>query len=196
MKLLIASANRGKIAELTDLLKGLGIALVSFDDYPDMPETVEDGATFLENALKKAGAACEYTRFPALADDSGLEVDALDGRPGVLSARFGPTFEERNRRLLAMLETVPDSLRTARFVCTLALVKPDGFTWTTTGTVEGRIIREPRGDGGFGYDPVFFYEPYGKTFAELPAGQKNAVSHRGRALQAFRLAIENEGILG
>ena len=196
MKLLIASANRGKIAELANLLKGLDITLASLDDYPDMPETVEDGATFLENALKKAEAACKYTGLPALADDSGLEVDALDGRPGVLSARFGPTSGERNRRLLVMLETVPDSLRTARFVCTLALVRQDGFTWTTTGMVEGRITREPHGDGGFGYDPVFFYEPSGKTFAELSAGQKNAVSHRGRALQTFRRAIENEGILG
>ena len=195
MKLLIASANRGKITELADLLKGFDITLVSLDDYPDMPETVEDGATFLENALKKAEAACTYTGLPALADDSGLEVDALDGLPGILSARFAPTAEERNLKLLELMRDVPDDRRTARFVCALALVRPDGFEWTTLGVCEGRIARSLSGAGGFGYDPLFFYPPVGLTFAEIPLAEKNRISHRGRALAAFGRALREEGIL-
>ena len=195
MKLVIATSNRGKIAEFEKLLENSHISFSSLMDYPGMPEIVEDGATFLENALEKARQTSSLTGRPALADDSGLEVDALDGKPGVLSARFAPTSGARNSKLLDMLASVPDHLRTARFVCALILIRPDGFEWTTTGICEGKITHKPQGDRGFGYDPVFYYEPFGKTFAEIPPEIKNTVSHRGRAMQAFKDAVVNEHIL-
>jgi len=197
MKLVIATSNRGKIAEFEKLLENTDISLSSLIDYPDAPEIIEDGATFLENALKKARQTSSFTGLPALADDSGLEVDALDGKPGVLSARFASTSGARNSKLLKMLDSVPvpDHLRTARFVCVLALVRRDGFEWTTTGICEGKITHEPRGDSGFGYDPVFYYEPFGKTFAEIPPELKNTVSHRGNAMQAFKEAVFHGTIL-
>ena len=194
MKLLVATTNSGKISELTELLNETEITLLSLNDYPDLPDVIEDGSTFLENALKKARTAASYSGRPSLADDSGLEVDTLDGKPGVLSSRFGPTSEARNGKLLAMLESVPDNGRTARFVCALAFVRPDGFEWTTEGVCEGRITCEPRGNRGFGYDPVFYYETLGKTFAELSREEKNGVSHRGRALRAFKDAVEKESL--
>ena len=195
MKLVIASSNRGKIAEFQKLLEKSNIVLSSLADYPDMPEIIEDGATFLENALKKARMTSSFTNLPALADDSGLEVDALGGAPGVYSARFAPTSEARNDKLLTMLKKVPDNLRTARFVCALAFVRPDGFEWTTLGVCEGTITHEPRGNSGFGYDPVFYYAPSAKTFAEIPPYEKNSVSHRGNAMQAFNEAVLNHTIL-
>ena len=195
MKLLVATTNRGKISEVTGLLSDTDITLLSLNEYPDMPDVIEDGSTFLENALKKARSAASYSGQAALADDSGLVVDALDGKPGVLSARFGPTSEARNRKLLSMLESIPDSRRTARFICALAFVRPDGFEWTTEGVCEGIITREPRGGQGFGYDPVFNYEAFGKTFAELSREEKNEVSHRGQALRAFKEAVGTENIL-
>lgn len=195
MKLVIASSNRGKIAEFQKLLENSDIVLSSLSDYPDMPEIIEDGATFLENALKKARMTSSFSSLPALADDSGLEVDALDGAPGVYSARFAPTSEARNDKLLTMLEKVPDNLRTARFVCALALVRPDGFEWTTLGVCEGTITHEPRGGSGFGYDPVFYYAPFAKTFAEISPDVKNSVSHRGMAMRAFKEAVFHDTIL-
>lgn len=195
MKLVIATSNPGKIREIAAVLAGTGIELLSLADFPDMPEIVEDGFTFLENALKKARTTAAYTGLPALADDSGLMVDALGGEPGVRSARFAPTTDERNRKLLDLLRDVPDGKRTARFVCALALVRPDGFEWVTEGVAEGIITREPAGAAGFGYDPVFFYPPLGKTFAEISGPEKNAVSHRGKALEAFKKAVVEQGIL-
>ena len=133
----IATTNQGKLAEVATLLADIsGIVLHSIADYPDMPEVIEDGNTFLENALIKARATCSYTGVPALADDSGLVVDALCGEPGIHSARFAPTTPERNDRLLALMADVPEDRRTARFVCALAYVRPDGFEWTVEGTVE------------------------------------------------------------
>ena len=196
MKLVIATSNRGKLSEVASYLENTGIELYSLADFPHIPEIIEDGATFLENALIKARAVSIHTGLPALADDSGLEVDALGGQPGVMSARFAPTTEARNTKLLDLIKDVEDEKRTARFVCALALVRPDGFEWTVTGTCEGRITRKPSGTSGFGYDPVFFYEPLGKTFAELPRRAKNDISHRGRALDAFRDAVHKHGILG
>jgi len=196
MKLVIATANPGKITEFEKLLAGHDISVTSLKDYPDMPEIIEDGATFLENALKKARVTSSFTGIASLAYDSGLEVDALDGGPGVMSARFAPTTEERNSKLLDLLRDVPDHLRTARFVCALALVRPDGFEWSAIGVSDGKIIHEPRGDGGFGYDPLFLYEPLGLTFAEIPLNIKNTISHRGKAMHAFKRAVESEGILG
>ena len=195
MKLVIATANRGKISEFAAFLNNTGIDLYSLADFASIPEIVEDGSSFGENSLIKARAVSSFTGLPALADDSGLEVDALDGRPGVMSARFAPTSEERNRKLLNLLRDVDDGLRTARFVCALSLVRPDGFEWTTIGICEGSITREPAGQAGFGYDPVFYYKPLGVTFAEITKESKNRISHRGIALGAFKEAIIKNGIL-
>ncbi|MFC1693041.1 RdgB/HAM1 family non-canonical purine NTP pyrophosphatase [Candidatus Latescibacterota bacterium] len=195
MKLVIATANRGKFSEFTAFLNNTGIDLYSLADFASMPEIIEDGSSFLENSLIKACAVSSFTGLPALADDSGLEVDALDGRPGVMSARFAPTSEERNRKLLNLLKDVDDEFRTARFVCALALVRPDDFEWTTIGICEGSITRKPVGQAGFGYDPVFYYKPLGATFAEIPKETKNRISHRGIALAAFKEAIIKNGIL-
>jgi XTP/dITP diphosphohydrolase len=194
--LVIATKNRGKLAEFAEHLKGTEIELRSLADFPEMPEIEENGATFLENALIKARASCAYSGLPALADDSGLMVDALDGEPGVRSARFAPTTPERNEKLLGLMRDVPDEKRTARFVCALALVRPDGFEWTTLDTVEGMILHAPSGAGGFGYDPLFLYPPLGMTFAEIPVEEKNKISHRGKALEVFRRAVRVKKILG
>lgn len=194
MKLVIATKNPGKVAEITQIIENTDIEALSLESFPDMPEVVEDGHTFMDNALKKARETARFTGMPALADDSGLEVEALDGRPGVYSARFAPTTEERNAKLLGLLSDTPDEQRTARFVCALALAAPDGTEWTTTGICPGVITRKSKGKLGFGYDPVFFYEPLGKTFAEIHRDEKNKISHRGLALAAFRKAV-NEGLL-
>lgn len=196
MKLVIATRNAGKLAEIEAILDGTGIDVVTLAEYPDMPEIVEDGATFFGNAIKKAVEVCAFTGETALADDSGLVVDALDGAPGVQSARFAPTTAERNARLLELMRDVPDSSRTARFVCVLALARPDGFRWSAEGACEGVITREPAGAEGFGYDPVFFYPPLRKTFAEIPREAKNRISHRGLALARFRAAVLDDRILG
>jgi XTP/dITP diphosphohydrolase len=197
MKLVIASTNTGKLAEVSAALADTpGIDIVSLADIPGIPEIIEDGDTFIANALIKARAVCGITGVPTLADDSGLVVDALDGAPGILSARFAPTTPERNGKLLRLLRDVPDDRRTARFVCAMALVRPDGFEWTTEGTVEGIITRESAGAEGFGYDPLFYYPPLNATFAEIPRDAKNTISHRGHALAAFRDAVAADGILG
>ena len=194
MKIVIATKNQGKVSEINSIIEGTGIEAVSLAAFPDMPEIIEDGLAFMDNALKKARETAAFTGLPALADDSGLEVDALEGRPGVHSARFAPTTEERNAKLLGMLADTPDEKRTARFVCALAIADPAGAEWTTTGACPGRITHEPRGEQGFGYDPVFFYKPLGKTFAEIPRDEKNKISHRGLALAAFKIAV-NDGLL-
>ena len=155
-----------------------------------MPE--ETGDTYEANALIKARAAAEHTGELSLGDDSGIEVAALDGKPGVRSARFGgPGLDDRGRvsHLLKLIEKAPDDARSARFVCVIALVQPGGREVLVEGACEGRITRTPRGDGGFGYDPVFFYPPLGGTFGELSEEQKSAVSHRGRAAAAARGAL-------
>jgi len=186
-KLLIATNNRGKREEIGALLAELPIAIVSGAEVA-LPAVAETGATYAENALLKARAAAAATGLAALADDSGLEVDALGGAPGVRSARFaGPDAgdEANNRLLLARLVRVPPAARTARFVCTMALVLPDGRAIVTRGSVEGAILAAPRGSGGFGYDPLFYYAPLAATFGEARAAAKNEVSHRARALRAM-----------
>jgi len=196
VKLVIATTNKGKVAEILALLKDSGIELLSLADFPDIPDIDEDGATFMENALKKARMTSSFTGLAALADDSGLEVDALEGIPGVASARFAPTTEERNDKLLDLMKDVPDERRSARFVCALVLVTDDGHVWKTERHCEGKITRHPAGEGGFGYDPVFFHEPLGKTFAALSRAEKNRISHRGLALEEFRKAVLEDGFLG
>jgi XTP/dITP diphosphohydrolase len=161
---------------------------LSLSEVPGIPEVVEDGETFEENALKKARVMAYSTGIVTLADDSGLCVDALDGRPGVHSARYAgdnASDEEKYLRVLEEMEGVPDSGRSARFVCALALVAPDGDEKLFRGVCEGRITREPRGSSGFGYDPIFYFEEAGCTFAEMDRESKNRVSHRGRALRQF-----------
>ncbi|MCL6639374.1 MAG: XTP/dITP diphosphatase [Firmicutes bacterium] len=185
MKLVLATRNSGKVKEMADLLESLNIEVVSMDAYPDVPEVEEDGATFLENAVKKAKATAAATGEVALADDSGLEVDYLDGLPGVHSARFaGEPKDDRanNEKLLTLLEGVPPEKRAARFRCVIAVATPGGEVYTTEGTCEGIIIDEPRGDKGFGYDPLFYLPEFGKTFAELNLAVKNKISHRGKAV--------------
>lgn len=187
-KILIATTNQGKIEEIRNLVKGLPAVFLSLSEVPDIPEVVEDGTTFEENALKKARTMAQSTGMVTLADDSGLCVDALNGRPGVHSARYAgedASDEDKYRRILAEMQDVPDSQRSARFECALALVAPDGEERLFRGVCKGLITRAPRGSSGFGYDPIFYFEDAGCTFAEMDRESKNQVSHRGRALRQF-----------
>ncbi len=165
------------------LLADLPYEVVSLADYPDAPEVEETGVTFIENATIKAKAYAKFTGELTLADDSGLEVDALDGAPGVYSSRFAPSDPERNAKLLDMMKDVPDEQRTARFRCAIAIAAPSGDVRTCDGAVEGTIARERKGTNGFGYDPIFYVPELGKHMAELTADEKNAISHRGKALE-------------
>lgn len=189
-RLVLSSRNNYKLTELKGLLSDLEIQIASLKDFPEMPPVVEDGKTFKENAAKKALAAAQFTKLLALADDSGLEVDALHGQPGVLSARFsgeGATDEANNARLLELLRDVPEGKRAARFRCAIAIATPEGQIEYAEGSCEGAIAFAPRGTNGFGYDPLFMPDGFGgRTFAELQPGEKNAISHRGRALAAAR----------
>jgi len=186
MELLVATRNGGKLKEIRRLLDELGIAVKGLDAFPDLPEVEEDGATFAENAAKKAETVCRLTGLPTLADDSGLEAAALDGAPGVYSARYagvGATDADNNRKLLEALAGVPDKERRGAFRCAMALARPGEETRIFHGKVEGLILDAPRGEGGFGYDPLFLVREYGKTMAELPLETKNRISHRGQALR-------------
>lgn len=191
--LLLATTNRGKVAELTALFGDIGLGLVSLGALPGkLPPVIEDGATFLDNALLKARAAAQATGMVTLAEDSGLEVDALGGRPGVRSARFakeGATDAENNALLLSSLADVDDDQRAARFRCVMVLVDPWSAAepFVAEGRCEGAIAREPRGAGGFGYDPLFVVAgEQGQTMAELAEDRKNQISHRARAAAAMR----------
>lgn len=185
MKFVIASHNRKKIAEMNAILGALGI---EFTAQPgDAPEPEETGTVFEENALIKARAACAFTGLPAVADDSGLCVDALDGAPGVYSARYcAGDDQDRNAFLLKNMEAVPDGKRQARFVSAIACVFPNGDELVVRGECEGEILRAAHGAGGFGYDPLFFVKEFDCTFGELPQEIKNQVSHRARALQKMK----------
>ncbi len=185
--LLLATTNRGKIEEMKQLLGGFPIKLKSLDELGPLPPFEEDGATFEDNAYKKAFETASAAGLPTLADDSGLVVEALSGAPGVFSARYsGPnaTDEQNNAKLLREMERITN--RKAAFECIIAVAVPSGPALIYEGRVEGEILREPRGDKGFGYDPLFFYPPLNKTFAELTIEEKNAVSHRGKALGELR----------
>lgn len=186
-KLVLASTNKGKVLEFRELFAELPLDLLSLADFSGIPEIEEDGNTFAENALIKARAVANYTGELTLADDSGLEVDALNGEPGVYSARYGqPGWNDRDRYqfLLEKLQGVPSEKKTARFRCAIALVDPqNNRIEQVDGTVEGVILDSPRGDHGFGYDPVFIIPELGKTMAELTGEEKNRFSHRGRAVQ-------------
>ena len=182
--LLVATHNMGKIREYRDLLADLPLALTWLDQEGVTLEVDETGSTFAENACLKAQQYADLTGLWTWADDSGLEVDALDGEPGVLSARYGgPGLNDRDRylRLLANLAERPGAPRSARFRCVVAIATPGGPVYTVDGTVEGVIVEEPRGEWGFGYDPVFYVPEYGLTMAELSPAVKNRISHRGQA---------------
>ncbi|MEJ5299513.1 MAG: XTP/dITP diphosphatase [Thermodesulforhabdaceae bacterium] len=185
--LVVATRNQGKTREIRSLLKDFPVELKDLNDFGPIPEPVEDGSTFEENAYKKASFTAKVLGLPALADDSGLEVEALGGAPGVWSARYaGPnaTDEENNRKLLMEMAGVKN--RRARFCCVISIAVPTGFALTYEGYCEGEILEEPRGTQGFGYDPLFFYPPLGKTFAEMTIEEKSSVSHRGRALRELQ----------
>lgn len=186
MRLVIATRNSGKLQEISKLLEPLGIPVVGLDQLPCTHEVVEDGASFTANACKKACEIATLTGCRTLADDSGLEVAALDGAPGIFSARYaGPACSDRdnNQKLLRELAEVPAGHRQAAFVCAMALAEPDGTCQVFSGRLEGLILTAPRGSGGFGYDPLFLVPEYGRTLAELPLEIKNRISHRGAALQ-------------
>jgi XTP/dITP diphosphohydrolase len=193
-RLVLATANRHKIIELTRILaaSAVGVRLVGLDQFPGAPEVAETGATFAENALLKAVAIGQVTGLPAVADDSGLCADALNGMPGVLSARWAGRHGDdaaNLRLLLDQLADVPDERRGAHFACAAALVLPSGAQHVSEGIVTGRLLREPRGTNGFGYDPIFVPDGEARTTAELSAGEKDAISHRGRALRGLVPAI-------
>lgn len=189
MKLIVATKNKGKVSEIGNILEGLDVELLSLSDFSDIVMPEETGTTFEENALIKASAIASATGFAALADDSGLEVDSLGGRPGVFSARYAgtdATDEENYLKLLGELEGVPEAERTARFRCAVAFVSSDGTSVVFHGTLEGRIAQRPSGTGGFGYDPVFYIPSEGRTSAELSPEEKNRISHRAKALEGFK----------
>jgi XTP/dITP diphosphohydrolase len=189
--LVIATRNRGKTAEIRSLLEGFPVEIRNLDDFGPIPPVVEDGDTFEENAFKKASFTSRVLGFPALADDSGLVVPALNGAPGVHSARYGgegATDRDRYLKLLEEMKSITD--RRAAFECVISIAVPYGAALTYEGRCEGVIADEPAGEGGFGYDPVFYYPPLEKTFAQLGAEEKNRVSHRGRALAELRTEFD------
>lgn len=190
-RIIFATGNQGKMKEVSRILEDLGLEVISMRDAGISIEIEENGSTYAENAMLKARAVagCAGENSIVLADDSGLEIDYLNKEPGIYSARYlgeETSYREKNRRLIERLAGVPDEKRTARFVCAIAAVLPDGRELTTLGVIEGRIGYEEKGSGGFGYDPIFFVPEYGKTTAELTEEEKNAVSHRGRALDAMK----------
>ncbi|GFE58769.1 XTP/dITP diphosphatase [Geobacter sp. AOG1] len=188
-ELLVATGNRGKLREFEALLRDIEVRVYSLVDFPEVPPVEEDGISFAENAMKKARNAALATGKPALADDSGLVVDALGGRPGVHSARFagsGADDGANNAKLLRELAGVPRESRRAAFHCVIALCLPEGECQTFAGELSGIVLDAPRGEGGFGYDPLFLVPEYGRTLAELPLALKNRISHRGRALNELK----------
>ncbi len=190
--LVIATRNAGKTAEIRDLLADFPITIKNLDDFGPIPEVVEDGDTFDENAYKKASFTARVLGYPAIADDSGLAVDALEGAPGVHSARWaGPDATDAQRCSKLLAELKGQDNRSAAFECVISIAVPTGPALTYEGRCEGEIARAPLGANGFGYDPVFFYPPLGKTFAQLTMAEKGRVSHRGKALQECRSEFEN-----
>ena len=183
LTLVIATGNPGKTAEIRDMLKGFPIDIKNLDDFGPIPPVVEDGDTFDENAYKKASFVSKILGYPALADDSGLVVDALDGAPGVYSARYaGENASDQHRYTKLLDEMKGQANRQAAFECVISLAVPTGAALTYEGRCEGLIAEEPSGDGGFGYDPVFYYPPLKKTFGELSREDKSRISHRGKAM--------------
>jgi XTP/dITP diphosphohydrolase len=194
VRLLLATTNPDKIREIREILRGAPVTLVALADLAPIPEPEETGATFEENARLKARYYATRSGLPAVAEDSGLVVDALDGEPGVRSARFlrpDATYAERFDAIFRRLAARPGASRAARFVCALAVARADTILFETTGTIEGEIADRPRGDRGFGYDPIFSYPPYGRTLAEVDDESKRRVAHRGVAFRALAAWLEH-----
>ncbi len=194
MQIVLATKNQDKIREIKHLLENLNITILTFADFLEFPDIDETGSTLEENAILKAVGIAEFTGYPALADDSGLEVDYLDGAPGVYSSRYagpGCSYDDNNNRLLKQLAGVPRDKRGARFRTIIAVAWDAEDVETVEGTVDGYIAEEKSGQYGFGYDPIFFYPPAGKTFAEMTVAEKNMISHRGQALIKARLLLED-----
>jgi len=192
-KLLIATRNAKKKRELQDIMRDWDIEVLTLDDFPGLPEVEEDGATFEANAVKKARIVAAASGQVTLADDSGLEVDALEGAPGIYSARFAGLNADdaaNNRKLMYLLERIPADRRAARFVCVIAVALPDGQVHTVTGKCEGRIAENSQGEGGFGYDPLFIPQGFSRTFAQLDPAEKHQISHRGQALNKARKLLQ------
>ncbi len=191
-ELVIATRNVGKIREMADFLKPVVPRILSLRDFPEIHEIVEDGRTFAENAVKKARTVARRTGRWALADDSGLAVDALQGRPGIFSSRYageGASDTEKIQKLLQEMASIPEGQRQARFICVMALSSPGGETQVAEGECAGRITLEPRGQEGFGYDPVFIVSEFDRTMAELSLEVKNRISHRAKALEKIRRVL-------
>ena len=191
-KIVFATANEGKVKEIKEILKDFPIEVVSMKEMGITAEIEENGATFEENSLIKARALVKLTGLPALADDSGLEVDYLNGEPGIYSARYlgrDTDYDYKNNYIIDKLSGAKGEERSARFVCVISLVLPDGREFVERGVVEGLIGYEQKGENGFGYDPIFYLPEYGKTSAELPPEEKNRISHRGKALTAMKKLI-------
>ena len=197
MKVVLASKNKHKLAEISKITEKFDMELVLESELGVDIDVEETGSTFEENSFLKANAVMQATGLPALADDSGIAVDALNGEPGIYSARYGfdDTLDDAGRvqLLLRNMEAVPDGKRQAQFVCVITLVTPEGNTIQARGEVHGEVLRETRGEGGFGYDPVFYYPPFGKTLAQVSAGEKNRVSHRAKALNIFYDKLKEAG---
>ncbi|MBN1154111.1 XTP/dITP diphosphatase [candidate division KSB1 bacterium] len=192
-KLILATRNPHKVIEIKSILSNFNIDIVTLNDYPDVPEVVEDGATIEENALKKAKEVHRATGITSLADDTGLEVDHLNGQPGVFSSRFAgdsATYAMNNAKLLTLMNNVPWERRTACFRCVIAIAG-EGLEYLMEGRCNGYILNETRGDHGFGYDPLFYVPEYAQTFSQMPASLKNQISHRGKALQKLKCFFEN-----
>jgi XTP/dITP diphosphohydrolase len=197
MKLVLATHNKDKISELQAVLKDEQVSILTCDDFPGMPDVVEDGETLEENALKKAREIHQYTQLPVLADDTGLEVSALGGAPGVKSSRYAgehASYADNVAKLLKEMSQIPKEQREARFR-TVMVYLDDRYQMMTEGEVPGQILEEVCGDGGFGYDPVFYYPPLKKTFSELTLQEKNNISHRGQALLTMIKILRENHIL-
>jgi XTP/dITP diphosphohydrolase len=193
-ELVLATRNHHKVIELVALLDNQSITIRTLDEFPDAPDVVEDGDTCEANAVKKARAIAEFTGMAAVADDTGLEVDALGGRPGVYAARYAgehATYEDNCQKLLQQLQGVPHERRTARFITVAAIALPSDGVQVTTGQLQGVIAETPAGSQGFGYDPVFFIPELGKTLAELSSQEKNRISHRAKAFAQVRKLLQD-----
>lgn len=193
--IILATNNKSKVKEISEMMSGSDITFVSLADAGINVEVDETGTTFEENALLKAREICKLSGKPTISDDSGLEIDALDGEPGIYSSRFmgeDTSYDIKNNALIEKLENVADPDRTARFRCCMALVLPDGREFVTEGAMEGIIVREPKGINGFGYDPILFIPEYNRTSAELSSEEKNNISHRGEALRKMIEVIKKE----
>ena len=194
LEVIVATRNKGKVREIRDALKGLNLRIHAVSDFSDVPEVVEDGDSFTENALKKARFYSKAFGKLTIADDSGLEVDCLQGLPGIYSARYAgerASTEENNQKLLREIQDVPIAKRGARFKCVIAVTSPDGKEAIAEGSCKGRIGFKEKGRKGFGYDPLFILPRYGKTMAELTLEEKNRISHRGKALRKIRRILQS-----